>query len=621
MTWLRFPASGIDTTSSTWPVDWHDGKWLLPNILVLFVLYAVGTLAFQLANVNDVTPVWPLSGIALAVLLISQFRVLPGVLIGYWLLDSSLYQNLLLGIVMGTGETFSALIAALLILKWSNHFNIFSTVRHTFLFAIAAGIASFFNATLGTSLLYLNGSASMAEYFDVWRTWWTADTVGFLVFAPLLLTWQRGFKPAVKAAFGTLQKFGELILLIGLVSFISWEAFGVGYKLEYMFLLPMVWAAFRFGQQISTLLVVILSSISILATAQGVGIFAMEMSPDSLVLLQSFVGVLSLTILILLSTISEQKSAEQQLKHANEFLESRVQERTAELSQALIDLKNMQIQLVQTEKMSALGQMVAGVAHEINNPVNFIHANLTHAATYFQNLLDIVGIYRKATHDPEFYQRNNIELSELDFLEEDVQKLLQSMEIGTNRISEIVNSLRNFSRLDESELKTADIHEGLDNTLVILQHRLGMSSVECSSEIKVLKSYGDLPLVDCYPGQLNQVFMNVISNAIDAIQECDRQGSSQEIDAEPNMLHILTELNHSGNVAIRIRDNGTGIPGELHHKLFDPFFTTKPVGYGTGLGLSISHQIITEKHKGKLYFHSDSNQGTEFVIEIPVSQA
>ena len=611
MTRFHFPALGIRTASKTWLTGWRDGKWLIANMLILVVLHVSGTLAFKLANVNEVTPVWPLSGISLAALLISRFRVLPGMFIGYWLLDSSLYQDLLLGIGIGTGEALEAIIAALLILKWSGNYNILSAVRYTFVFAIAVSVAPVFNATLGTTLLHFNGLVPMADYIGVWRTWWTADTVGFLVFAPFLLTWKCGFKRLAKETFDTPQKLGELVLLIALVGFISWETFGLSYQLEYMFLLPMVWSAFRFGQRISTLLVVSISLISILATAQGIGIFAVE----SMVLLQSFVGVVSLTILILLSTISQQKSTEQQLKHANESLESRVEERTAELSQALVDLQKMQMQLVQTEKMSALGQMVAGVAHEINNPVNFIHGNLIHAEEYFQHLLDLVAAYRQANPDPEFHSRNKIELSEVDFLEKDVRKLLNSMELGTKRISEIVRSLRNFSRIDESEFKSVNIHEGLDNTLTILQHRLKESAQR--PEIKIVKSYSNLPVVDCYPGQLNQVFMNVISNAIDALEDCSQKGNSE---TDFDTIYISTELSHAEKVIIRIRDNGTGIAEELHPKLFDPFFTTKPVGQGTGLGLSISHQIITEKHDGKLYFHSIPDQGTEFFIEIPIHQ-
>ncbi|WP_430684179.1 sensor histidine kinase [Leptolyngbya sp. AN02str] len=308
-----------------------------------------------------------------------------------------------------------------------------------------------------------------------------------------------------------------------------------------------------------------------------------------------------------------------ELEQTNAELEDRVEARTAELSQTLVELRRTQSQLIQTEKMSSLGQLVAGVAHEINNPVNFIHGNLVHTEDYARTLLSLVELYQQHYPRPATDIQAAIESSELDFLKEDFPNILQSMKVGAERIREIVKSLRNFSRLDEAEFKTVDVHEGLDSTLMILHNRLKKTIDH--PEIIVTKDYSELPLVECYPGQLNQVFMNVLSNAIDALEEQNKSRSPEEREANPGKLHLSTTLSHDSWVAIRIADNGPGMPEEVCNKLFDPFFTTKPIGKGTGLGLSISYQIVTDKHRGKLYCHSTPGQGTEFVIEIPLSQS
>ncbi len=289
----------------------------------------------------------------------------------------------------------------------------------------------------------------------------------------------------------------------------------------------------------------------------------------------------------------------------------------AQLEKAFRDLHDTQTQLIQTEKISSLGQLVAGVAHEINNPINFIYGNITHASQYARDLLDLLHLYQEKHPNPLPEITEASEDIEVDFLIEDFPKILESMKVGADRIRDLVVSLRNFSRLDESQMKRVDIHEGIESTLLILQHRL--KATASRPAIEVIKEYGDFPKIECYAGQLNQVFMNLIANAIDALEEYNSKRSAKDIYSCPNTIRISTSTN-SNTVSIRIADNGLGITQEVIRNLFDPFFTTKPVGKGTGLGLSISYQIIVEKHRGKLQCISTPGDGAEFVIEIPISQ-
>ena len=311
-----------------------------------------------------------------------------------------------------------------------------------------------------------------------------------------------------------------------------------------------------------------------------------------------------------------------ELNEARQTLEQRVEERTValqqsetslrqkadDLQQTLVNLQQAQLKLVQSEKMSSLGQMVAGIAHEINNPVSFIHGNLEHALIYTEDVMRLLNLYRSNYPMPTAEIQETIEDIDLLFLQDDFPKLIQSMQNGTTRIRHIVQSLRTFSRLDEAAIKHVDLHDGIESTLVILNNRLKQTSN--SPEIKLIRHYGDLIPVECYAGQLNQVFMNILSNAIDALED--------EPDLSNPTITLTTQLVDSEWVAIHIADNGPGIPDEILSRLFDPFFTTKPVGKGTGIGLSLSYQIVTEKHKGYLSCQSSPGQGAEFIIKLPV---
>ena len=303
--------------------------------------------------------------------------------------------------------------------------------------------------------------------------------------------------------------------------------------------------------------------------------------------------------------------------HQHKLAKAELQQKAEELEMTLQELQRTQLQMIQSEKMSSLGQLVAGVAHEINNPVSFIYGNMTPTETYVDDLLRLIEQYQQCYPEPKAEIEETIEEIDLEFLTMDLPKILGSIKMGAERIREIVVSLRTFSRLDEAACKAVDIHAGIDSSLVILEHRLKATSSRPA--IPVIKDYGDLPLIECYAGQLNQVIMNILSNALDAMEERDGGRTRAEMAQFPSTLTIATRLTDDERLSITISDNGSGIPEAIRDRIFDPFFTTKPVGKGTGMGMSISYQIVTDNHQGSLRCES-SPTGTTFIIDIPQRQ-
>ncbi|MBD2679212.1 MULTISPECIES: response regulator [Nostoc] len=315
------------------------------------------------------------------------------------------------------------------------------------------------------------------------------------------------------------------------------------------------------------------------------------------------------------------------------LLQVKLQEKNFLLQQALDNLKAAQVQQIQNEKMVALGQLVAGIAHEINNPISFIYGNLQYAGQYVQDLVNIIEVYQKEYLQPTPKIQQISQDIDLNFVIQDLQNLISAMYRGSNRIREIVLALQNFARHDESQIKRVNIHEGIDNTLVMLQHRLKETANRPA--IIVVKNYGKLPLIKCYASELNQVFMHLLNNAIDALEKGVGSGewgderriitpqltvNTQHLPLPMPQIRIYTQMTNSNTVKITIADNGPGIQDSLRSRLFDPFFTTKPVGKGSGLGLSISYQIIVQKHQGNITCNSSVGQGAEFAIEIPIEQ-
>ena len=584
------------------------------SILSLVVLLPAH---FFLARASDaftftdsITFVWPSAGIFLVAVLLIGFRAWLPILIANLIVNQALYYSSLpISLSIAAIDTAQVGLVGLMMFHYIKRpypfDRVSSILKYLFLLVPVPAVLS----ALAIAVQCAFGVSSWGDFLPLYQGWLCGDITAMVVVSPPFLCLWHSVKKRrwrlSKAQLAELSAVLAVLIIVGLI------AFADAAPIEYLIILPLIWAAIRFGPREAACLTLAMSILAAFKTLRGHGSFAQTEVAQAAVLLQSFIVSLTIATLVLAAAVQENERANRSLKRANEELEDRVEERTQALSDTLRQLQKAQAHLVQQEKMSGLGQMVAGVAHEINNPVNFIHGNLRHVRNYARDLVDFLQLYEQHYPTPVEEIQTQSEELDIDFIKEDLEKTLSSMQVGTERIREIVLSLRNFSRMDEAESKPVDIHEGIESTLMILQHRLKASPERAA--VNVVRDFGKLPLVECYAGQLNQVFMNILVNAIDAFEN-----GSQGEDSKTPQITLRTERRDE-SVMISIADNGSGISEDIRARIFDPFFTTKPVGKGTGMGMAISYQLITEKHQGKIGCFSNPGVGTEFIIEIPLS--
>lgn len=581
------------------------------NIITAF-LYTLGGLASNIWTVPNtmVTPLWLPSGIALAMVLWYGNHVVLGIVISETIVTAVLgnivsWQNWSASIIIGFGAGLQAIWAGKFIQYYTHTKTPFYTVHDILLFIFGANfLISLTSSTIGLAALFVFEliKPDFDLILDNWFVWWIGDVVGIIVMTPLIMTWYQ------KKFTFHLKRFIEYIILVILLGCTISMIYMLHYPLAYILIPFSVWSAVRFSTRYATIIAFLISISIIWLEIHGYKEFHTADISTSLLFLQAFVAVIFFTTLVLSALITERRKAQNDLLLANMELESRVEQRTQDLNEknlqlnhALDTLKQAESQLIQAEKMSSLGVLTAGIAHEINNPVNFISANIGPLKNDIAEIMQLLNKYAEITSDTSIKEKlrginQYKEEIDLPFTLQETHDLLDGIEEGARRTANIVKDLRTFSRLDEGALKRVNIHENIDSTLTLLHNQF-------RDRIIIKKNYGDIPEIECFSGKINQVFMNILINAAHAISD---QG---EI--------TITTSQENEHILIRIRDTGTGMSKETIAKIFEPFFTTKPVGKGTGLGLSISYSIIHEHH-GTISINSTLGEGSEFIITLPI---
>lgn len=584
---------------------------IIRNSVVLIVLYIICGYIGRLLAIPPgvVSPLWPPSGIALAAILWLGYQYLPSIFI------ASLLFNLLVlphysiigfisAMMIGFGAMLQAYAGAWAIQHFTKTSYPFNKVTHVITFILVSFLSCSINALIGTLTLYLFSTIPSTVFLRTLTNWWLGDSVGVLTVTSTLLAIKEQ-----KFAFLKLNKLELLsliIILFGTASII----YILNYPLAFLLIPISIWATFRFNLEVTCIVGLFIAAIITVGAVNGRGEFSVSNLNETILFVQGFVSIVFILSLILYALQFERAVANDELRLINLELEDRVAKKTQSLSEknqeleiAMTKLKQAQSQLVQSEKMSSLGVLTAGIAHEINNPINFVSANIQPLLQDVNDIIELINKYKKIAESNESSPlmkeiKDFEEEIDLDYVLNEITELINGIQSGATRTADIVKNLRVFSRLDEGEAKLADLHQNIDSTLAILHN-------EYKNRITINKHYGNIPKIECYPGKLNQVFMNVLLNSIQSIED------KGEID--------ITTAKIDDSVSITISDTGSGIKKEDLSRIFEPFYTTKTVGKGMGLGLSISYSVIVEDHGGTITYESEPGKGTKCVIILPIS--
>ncbi len=597
-------------------------KWAAVMLALAAAYFIAGKLGLQLAFVHaSATAVWPPTGIGLAAFLLLGHRVWPGVFLGAFLVNVTTEGSWPTTLAIATGNTLEGLLGAALVNRWAGGREVFESPAGVLRFAFLGGlVASSVSATLGVTSLTLGRFAPPSAFGSIWLTWWLGDVAGALLVAPLLMLWTERprvpWRPAtwVEGAILLVILAGTAVLVFGGGSVLSQRT----YPLEFLCIPVVIWVAVRFEPRETSAAVAVLAGIALWGTLRGKGPFYREATNESLLLLQAFMGVMSIMALVLSAAIAERRKTQVELRRAHDGLEVRVEERTKSLSDAVGALQNevaqrrqaeedrarMMDQLLQGQKIQAVGQLAAGIAHEINNPVGWTLSNLSVLSEYLEDLerlqqatnrgIDQVAAGADAGQIGKDLAKMKNDIGP-EALLQDFRSALTDCKKGAERIRDIVRNLRDFSHVDEGQLKLSD-------PKVLLENSIDLCTNELKYKATLHRDYGEVPSLWCYPQQIEQLLVNLLVNAAQSFQE---RGD----------IHIRSR-SENGFALIQIRDTGCGIAPHHREKLFEPFFTTKAVGKGTGLGLYVAQKIILA-HQGKIEVSSDPGKGTEFSIYLP----